>query len=68
MTKKIVIDGMMCAHCQGRVEQALNAVDGVQAAVDLDSKTATVTISNNVSDEKLRDAVTAVGYTVISIN
>ena len=38
MNKKIVIDGMMCMHCAGSVEKALNALDGVTAKVDLEQK------------------------------
>ena len=38
MEKKMVIEGMMCAHCQARVEQALNALPGVAAQVDLQAK------------------------------
>ena len=49
MTKKVVIDGMMCTHCSGRVEKALNGIDGASASVDLESKTATV--SGDVTDE-----------------
>ncbi len=67
MTKKIVIEGMMCGHCSGAVEKALNAIDGVSATVDLAAKTATVTLSADVSDETLTKAVTDAGYTVVSI-
>ena len=65
MTKKVVIDGMMCTHCSGRVEKALNAVPGASASVDLESKTATV--SGDVTDEAIINAVTEAGYTVLEI-
>ena len=68
MEKKIVIEGMSCGHCSARVEKALNAIDGVTATVDLDSKTASVQISGNVSDEDLKSAVEEAGYQVISIS
>ena len=68
MTKKLVIEGMMCAHCQAHVDKALNALEGVSATVDLESKTATVTLSAPVSDEVLKDAVTQAGYEVVSIS
>lgn len=69
MKKKIIIEGMMCKHCSGRVEAALNAIEGVKATVELEKKTATVTISDGapVSDETLRAAVTEAGYEVIEI-
>jgi Cu+-exporting ATPase len=66
MEKKVVIEGMMCAHCQDHVSKALNALPGVTAAVDLDSKTATVT--GPVSDEAITAAVTQAGYQVVSIS
>ena len=67
MEKKLTIEGMMCAHCSGRVEKALSALDGVTATVDLDAKTATVTLSAPVADDVLVKAVTDAGYEVTSI-
>jgi len=65
MTKIISIEGMMCPHCQAHVDQALNAIAGVSATVDLENKCATVT--GDVSDDVLRKAVTDAGYTVVDI-
>ena len=65
MTKTITIEGMMCPHCQARVDKALNAIEGVSATVDLEKKTAAVT--GEVSDEVLRKAVTDAGYEVVDI-
>ena len=62
-----MINGMMCAHCQAHVEKALNAIDGVEAKVNLETKTATLTLSKDVSDDVLRGAVTEAGYEVVSI-
>ena len=67
MKKIIRIDGMMCAHCQAHVEKALNALDGVNAKVDLQAKTAEVTLTADVSDEILKKAVTDAGYEPVSI-
>jgi len=67
MTKTMTISGMMCAHCQAHVEKALNAIYGVTATVDLAAKTATVTLSKDVADEVLKNAVTEAGYEVVSI-
>ena len=64
MTKVISVDGMMCAHCQAHVQKALAAVDGVSAAdVSLENKEATVTLTKDVDDQVLMDAVTEAGYT-----
>ena len=67
MKKVLTIEGMMCGHCTGRVEQALNALEGVKAEVSLDDKTATVTATEDVSEEMLVKAVTDAGYTVIDV-
>ena len=64
MTKVISVDGMMCAHCQAHVQKALAAVDGVSAVdVSLENKEAAVTLSKEVDDQVLMDAVTEAGYT-----
>lgn len=65
MAKTMKIEGMMCAHCSGRVEKALNDLPGVTAAVNLEAGTASV--QGDVSDEALTKAVTDAGYTVVSI-
>lgn len=59
------IEGMMCPHCSGRVEKALNAIEGAEATVDLAAGTATVT--GDVSAELLKKAVEDAGYTVVSV-
>ncbi len=65
MTKVLTVEGMMCAHCKANVEKALSAVAGVtSAAVDLEAKTATVTLAAPVADEVLTAAVTDAGYEV----
>jgi len=65
--KTMKIEGMMCPHCSGRVEKALNALDGVTAVVDLAAGTAAITLTGDVSDEVLTAAVVDAGYEVIGI-
>ena len=67
MTKTIQIEGMSCSHCSGRVEKALNSIDGVSATVDLEGKKANVQITGNISDAALKAAVEDAGYEVVSI-
>lgn len=67
VNKTIHIDGMMCTHCTGRVEKALNDLPSVEATVDLDSKSAAVTCTPDVSDDTLRQAVEDAGYHVTGI-
>lgn len=67
MKKVLIVDGMMCAHCQAHVQKALAAVEGVtEAVVDLESQKATVTLAQDVADQALMDAVTEAGYTPVS--
>ena len=63
--KTIKIEGMMCAHCSGRVEKALNDLPGVTAEVNLEAGTAAV--QGDASNEALTRAVTEAGYTVTAI-
>ena len=67
MKKTMKIEGMMCGHCTGRVEKALNALEGVQAEVSLEDKAAYLTIDGDVSDEMLKKAVEDEGYQVVGI-
>ncbi len=68
MKKTMKIEGMTCSHCTGRVEKALSAIDGVTAVeMSLESKSATLTLSREVEDKVLTDAVTEAGYEVVSI-
>ena len=67
MKKTILIEGMMCAHCQMHVQKALAAIDGVSAVdVNLEEKKATVTLAKVVPDQAMMDAVTQAGYTPVS--
>ena len=42
LTKQYQVGGMMCKHCVGRVERALNSIEGVKAEVTLEPPVATV--------------------------
>ena len=68
MTKTMIIEGMMCTHCTGRVEKVLSALDGVSAVeMSLEGKSATLTLSKDVDNKVLTDAVTEAGYQVVSV-
>ena len=67
ITRQYVVTGMMCKHCVGRVERALNAIEGVQATVTLDPPVALVRFEDRVlSVEELQEALTvkAGDYTI----
>jgi len=69
MKKTLIIEGMMCMHCQRHVTNALQAVEGVEdVVVDLEAKSAVVTLASDVADEVLAAAVTEQGYTVVSVD
>ncbi len=61
------VEGMHCENCKGRVENALNALEGVSAQVDLKKKVAIVTMDRAVPDGKLRAAVGNMGYEVTDL-
>lgn len=60
------IEGMACGHCKAAVEKALNAIEGVEAQVDLAAKTAVVQ-TEGVSAEVLKKAVEDAGYEVVGM-
>ena len=68
MKKTMIIEGMICAHCTGRVEKALAAIDGVDVVeMSLEGKSAALTLSKEVDNKVLTDAVTEAGYEVVSV-
>ncbi len=63
MKKTFNVEGMSCGHCKAAVEKALKSVDGVEnAVVDLENKSAEVTLSHEVNDDVLKKAVLDAGY------
>ena len=69
MRKTLHIEGMMCPHCEMRVNQALEAVPGVsEATASREKGTAVVTLSAQVVNDALRAAVEAQDYKVTAID
>ena len=59
VTRTYKVAGMMCKHCVGRVERALNSIDGIQATVTLEPPVATVIFDNQpLSMEELQQIIT----------
>jgi Cu+-exporting ATPase len=59
----IPVDGMSCASCVGRVEQAVLAVPGVEAAaVNLATGRASITFGEGGATRPLLDAIRKAGY------
>ena len=68
MVKTVKIEGMMCPHCEATVKKALEKIDGVVSAeVSHEKGTAVVTLSADVANETLKNAVEEKDYTVTGI-
>ncbi len=69
MTKTMIIEGMMCGHCSGRVKKVLEALEQVETAeVSHESGTAIVTLKDVLGDNVLKTIVENEGYTVVSVS
>lgn len=63
--KTIIIEGMQCNHCKMIVEKVLGALDGVEKVeVNLTDKTATVEMSKEITDSKIKEVIEEVGFVV----
>lgn len=68
MIKTMHIEGMMCPHCQARVQKVLEELPCVENAVVSHEKgTAVVTLKEATDTAILTATVTAQGYTVTSV-
>lgn len=63
MTKKLVIEGMMCPHCEAHMKKALEDA-GMTAEVSHEKGCAIVTADSIPNDEELGKIVTEAGYTL----
>ena len=64
---EIKISDMSCKNCKLHVENALNALDGVWAEVDLKNGTASVKLKNKTPEIELRRVIFNAGYTVTDV-
>lgn len=63
--KKIKVEGMMCAHCEAHVKEALESVAGIEKAVaDHNTGDVLLTMEPSVTDESIVDAVKKAGYSL----
>lgn len=58
----IKVEGMSCSHCSKRVEEALNAIEGISATVDLKKKKATIISQKPIDINQIISAVEKAGY------
>lgn len=62
-TKTVTIPNISCGHCKMRVEKALNALNGVNAAADVPTKAVTINWeSANTSWNDITATLEKIGY------
>jgi copper chaperone len=63
----IKVKGMSCQHCVGSVTKALSEIEGItDVQVDLDKGEATFNQQNPVDEQIIKDAITKIGFEVVS--
>lgn len=68
MKKTMKIEGMMCGHCEARVQKCLLAIEGVkEAIVSHETGTAEVHMDADIDNEVLQKAVEEQAYKVTEI-
>ena len=60
---KVFIEGMMCAHCEGRVNESISDVDGVKSVKANHKKGYAKVKGENLSEADIKAAVENAGYT-----
>lgn len=66
--KVITIEGMMCSHCQMKVEKSLLELEGVsKVKVNLKDKTATIYSTKSISNDDIKSAINKLDYKVTNI-
>lgn len=66
MEKTLTIKGMMCAHCQKHVHDALAKMDGVtDVTVDLDGGKADVKATHDIAEADFRKVIEDAGYELV---
>lgn len=58
----VKVEGMTCSSCKKRVENALNAVEGVYATVHLRKKIAEIYSKKKLDQEEVFHAIAGAGY------
>jgi len=60
---KVFIEGMMCAHCEGRVNEAISGIEGVKSVKANHKKGYAKVKGENLSEADIKAAVENAGYT-----
>lgn len=68
MVKTIIIEGMQCNHCKMSVEKALNSIEGInRVEVSLENKKAVIESNREIENDKIKEAIDAIGFQVKEI-
>ena len=65
--KTFLVEGMSCAHCKARVEEAVNDIHGAAGQVDLKKNLLTVRFSQPVEDAAISQRVERAGYRITRV-
>ena len=69
MEKTVIVKGMSCEHCAGRVKNELEKIDGVISAdVSADADKAVIHLEEEVDYGLLRKAVEKAGYNFVEVS
>lgn len=64
--KTFKVKGMMCSHCEMNVKSKLMDLPGVkEASASSPLGKVAVSVTPDVTDQMIKDAITAAGYTVV---
>lgn len=64
--KTYMVKGLMCSHCEMTVKNKLRAIPGVkEVAASAPLGKVSVSATADVTDQMVKDAITAAGYIVI---
>lgn len=67
-TETLLIEGMMCEHCEARVKKALEKIDGIrEAKADHTKGTAVIVTEKDIDPQLIREAIEDADYTYIGI-
>ena len=67
-TMEITVNGMMCAHCEAHVKEALEKINGVEeATANHEANLVTLKTSADVAESDLKAAVEGAGYEFVGI-
>jgi len=67
MSKTIKVKGMSCQHCVASVTKALAGIQGItDVQVNLEKGEASFNEKSPVPEQAIRDAITKIGFEVVS--